>query len=101
MNCTSLPQFCHPINKCKLYKQKSWTQLYYYEHTLHSKIKHSYHTLSKLNQTAKNKKEKELRTNLAEIVGETVIIVNDDNWAVGFFGANRRTGIGLDRDRTQ
>ena len=65
-----------------------------------------YHTLSKLNQTAKKKKKKqtkakELRTNLAKIVGETVIIVNDDNWAVGFFGGNRRTGIGLDRDSTQ
>ena len=68
-----------------------------------------YHTLSKLNQTAKKKKKKknkqtkakELGTNLAKIVGEIVIIVNDDNWAVIFFGGNRRTGIGLDRDRTQ
>ena len=63
-----------------------------------------YHTLSKLNQTAKKEKQikaKELGTNLAKIVGETVIIVNDDNWAVGFFGGNRRTSIGLDRDKTQ
>ena len=31
MNCAFLPQFCHPIKRgkkeCKLYKQKSWTQL--------------------------------------------------------------------------
>ena len=66
-----------------------------------------YHTLSKLNQTGKKKKKnkqtkaKELGTNLAKIVGEIVIIVNDDNWAVIFFGGNSRTGIGLDRDRTQ
>lgn len=49
----------------------------------------------------KNKKNNEFRTNLAEVIGEAVIVVYDNDWFDGIFSGNGGVRVRFSSDGRQ